>query len=130
MVKNFVNVLGRYDVIHFDFGGTLPVHPCTGKQAGVIGLKVTAVRLIDPVSNLDMLTLEKNTRVILTDSGGVQKEAFFFRVPCVTLRGETEWAETVEAGWNVLAGCDPGRIVRAALRAQQGKEAAWPYGDG
>ncbi|MEM1552540.1 MAG: UDP-N-acetylglucosamine 2-epimerase, partial [Candidatus Bathyarchaeia archaeon] len=67
---------------------------------------------------------------ILTDSGGVQKEAFFFRVPCVTLREETEWVETVEAGWNVLVGCDPERITEAAFNARPVKEKVWPYGDG
>jgi UDP-N-acetylglucosamine 2-epimerase len=74
--------------------------------------------------------LEKNARVILTDSGGVQKEAFFFRVPCVTLREETEWVETVETGWNTLVGCDPERMVQAALEAHPGIESVWPYGDG
>jgi len=88
------------------------------------------VQLLDPVSYLDMLVLEKNAKVILTDSGGVQKEAFFFRVPCVTLREETEWVETVEARWNTLVGCDPERILQAALGAKPGEESAWPYGDG
>jgi UDP-N-acetylglucosamine 2-epimerase len=88
------------------------------------------VQVLDPVSYLDMLVLEKNARVILTDSGGVQKEAFFFRVPCVTLREETEWVETVETGWNTLVGCDPKRMVQAVFEACPGIESVWPYGDG
>ena len=108
----------------------LPLHPRTRKRLGAMGVHPQDVQLLDPVSYLDMLVLEKNARVILTDSGGVQKEAFFFRVPCVTLREETEWVETVEAGWNTLVGCDPGNIVRAALDARAGAESVWPYGDG
>jgi len=108
----------------------LPLHPRTRKQAESLGLSPNGVRVLEPVSYLDMLLLEKNARVILTDSGGVQKEAFFFRVPCVTLREETEWVETVETGWNVLIGCDPKRIACAALDFRQGKEEISPYGDG
>ncbi|MEM3433324.1 MAG: UDP-N-acetylglucosamine 2-epimerase, partial [Candidatus Methanomethyliaceae archaeon] len=94
------------------------LHPRTRKQAEALGLSPNGVRVLEPVSYLDMLLLEKNARVILTDSGGVQKEAFFFRVPCVTLREETEWVETVEAGWNTLVGCDPHRIIQAVNRVQ------------
>ncbi|RLG47415.1 MAG: hypothetical protein DRN92_03255 [Thermoproteota archaeon] len=109
-----------------------PVHPRTRKviQDLSIDLSSPGLKLMEPVSYLDMLVLEKNTRVILTDSGGVQKEAFFFRVPCVTLREETEWVETVEAGWNTLAGCDPEKTVKAVMESRPGVESTWPYGDG
>jgi UDP-GlcNAc3NAcA epimerase len=108
----------------------LPLHPRTRKQLNTLGMHLKKVQVLDPVSYLDMLVLEKNARAILTDSGGVQKEAFFFRVPCVTLRKETEWVETVETGWNTLVGCNPGRMVQATLEARPGIESVWPYGDG
>ena len=107
-----------------------PIHPRTRKQAEAFGLRLDGVQVIAPVSYLDMLSLEKNAQVILTDSGGVQKEAFFFRVPCVTLREETEWVETVKAGWNTLVGHNQEQILQAALGAKPGIESAWPYGDG
>ncbi|MGD0114518.1 MAG: UDP-N-acetylglucosamine 2-epimerase (non-hydrolyzing) [Dehalococcoidia bacterium] len=109
----------------------LPVHPRTRNAMLVAGLEAPAnVRLIEPLGYRDMLLLEKNARCVLTDSGGVQKEAFFFAVPCVTLRDETEWPETVDCGWNALAGCDPERIVAAAARPLPQGMPPQLFGDG
>jgi UDP-N-acetylglucosamine 2-epimerase len=90
-----------------------PAHPRTQKQLKTVDLNITNLVVIDPISYLDMLVLEKQAEIILTDSGGVQKEAYWFQVPCVTLRNETEWIETVESGWNRLAGNNTQRIIRA-----------------
>ncbi len=108
-----------------------PVHPRTRKAMTEAGLSAAPqVRLMEPLGYRDMLLLEKHARCILTDSGGVQKEAFFLGVPCVTLREETEWPETVQCGWNVLAGSDPERIVAAAGRPPPQGERPLLFGDG
>ncbi len=110
----------------------LPLHPRTRKVLDELDLRPpAAVRVIDPVGYLDMLALEQSARLILTDSGGIQKEAYCLAVPCITLRPETEWIETVETGWNVVVHADRMAIVRAAV------ERSWPstepppvFGDG
>jgi UDP-GlcNAc3NAcA epimerase len=93
-----------------------PMHPRTRRSFSAEDLRTFAkagLRVIGPANYLDMLALEKNANVILTDSGGVQKEAYWFHVPCVTLRDETEWVETIESGWNRLAGASEDKIYSA-----------------
>lgn len=107
-----------------------PVHPRTKKRLADIGCPDGAVTLIEPVSYFDMLLLEGRARFILTDSGGVQKEAYFFRVPCITLRDETEWVETLENGCNVLTGADTESIVNAVRGAACVGPWMALYGDG
>ena len=112
-----------------------PLHPRTRGVLGQMGRLEELSRhvtLIDPVGYLDMVQLEKYAALIATDSGGVQKEAFFYRVPCVTLRDETEWVEIVDAGWNRLAAPETvGGLVQAIVGAlgSAGREFA-PYGAG
>jgi len=94
----------------------VPLHPRTRKTLESNALDIVRneqVRIISPVDYVDMVALELHARVILTDSGGIQKEALFAGVPCITLRDETEWIETVAIGWNRLAGADKERIIKA-----------------
>jgi UDP-N-acetylglucosamine 2-epimerase len=89
-----------------------PAHPRTVRKIKEMGFQHSdKLRLIEPQSYLDMIKLESHASVIFTDSGGVQKEAYWLKVPCITLRDETEWIETVESGWNVLSGTDSNRII-------------------
>ncbi|HOT98416.1 MAG TPA: UDP-N-acetylglucosamine 2-epimerase (non-hydrolyzing) [bacterium] len=112
-----------------------PVHPRTRGFLQRDGLmdrlkSCERITLIDPVGYLDMIQLEQHARLVVTDSGGVQKEAFFFHVPCVTLREETEWVETVADGWNRLTGANAERILAAiqTFTPPAGQQAH--YGDG
>lgn len=94
-----------FDYLRAQAGGlpvVLPLHPRTRSAAQRFGVSLDGLRIIDPIGYLDMARLLDGTAMVLTDSGGVQKEAYFHRKPCVTLRDETEWVETVEAGWNRL----------------------------
>ena len=108
----------------------LAIHPRTRKMVATLGWKADKITIIPPLSYPDMLLFEKRARMILTDSGGVQKEAYILNVPCITLRNETEWIETLGNSCNTLAGADPSRILRAAESADAAGPWADYYGDG
>jgi len=114
----------------------VPLHPRTRKMLVSYGLaeEFHRIKFIQPVGFLDMIALESNAKMIATDSGGVQKEAYFHRIPCVTLRTETEWVETVEAKWNMLAGVDSvdqiRQVMRNSLTFSDQRSEIKDYGDG
>ena len=108
-----------------------PAHPRTiaALAAGAIGLPAH-VRVLPPLGYLDFAALASQARVVATDSGGIQKEAYWYGVPCVTLRDTTEWVETIEAGWNRLVGTDPVEIAAALADPPRAAERPELYGDG
>ena len=110
-----------------------PIHPRTRKAIKGLNIKFSNIRFIPPLSYLNMLTVEKNAKLIITDSGGVQKEAFYLKVPCIVLRDESEWRELLDTGWNLLTGLNKKRVLKAVttlakLRHYSGKIKF--YGDG
>lgn len=127
--KAFSELSSKYTIV-------LPIHPRTRKlfekNADFNFLKKDQFKIIDPVGYLDMVKLEKNASLIATDSGGVQKEAFFYEVPCVTLRDQTEWTELIDLGWNrLVTPTDSTKIVQCILEALKCKgRKASPYGNG
>jgi UDP-GlcNAc3NAcA epimerase len=117
-----------------EFRVVLPLHPRTRNALQQYGMSLPAqgVEVIEPVGYLDMVALEKHAAAVATDSGGVQKEAFFYRTPCVTLRTETEWTELVDLGWNRVVPPDDPVLIADSIRSAihtQGKDGQ-PYGDG
>lgn len=124
------NILEGLRASNFDI--ILPLHPRTKSTIEKHGIKFPDnVQCIDPIGYLDMQILESYATAIATDSGGVQKEAYFHGVPCVTLRNETEWVELVESGANIIAGADSKKIADALRRASQIKISTPEiYGDG
>jgi len=107
-----------YALNQLDMFVVFPIRPRTRKAVEGYGFEdlLKGLKVIEPVGYLDMLRLERNARAILMDSGGVQKEAYWLAVPCVTLREETGWVETLEGGWNVLVGRDVEKIVEYVRR--------------
>jgi UDP-GlcNAc3NAcA epimerase len=107
-----------------------PAHPRTAAVATSRGLAPGPVRMIQPLGYLDFAALASQARVILTDSGGLQKEAYWYGIPCVTMRPSTEWKDTVEVGANILVDDDPDAIAKTATEARMPNERPQLYGDG
>jgi UDP-GlcNAc3NAcA epimerase len=126
------NIFQGLDLVAREVNVIVPLHPRTRQAAKHRGLTFQHAHAIEPLGYLDMVMLEKQSRLIATDSGGVQKEAFFYNVPCVTLRSETEWVELLELGWNrLVAPSAPAKIAEAILEnLGQSGAAASPYGNG
>lgn len=110
----------------------LPIHPRTWKIVHDLGIKTNNVILMEPVSYLPMLQLVSHSYMVITDSGGLQKEAYFLQVPCTTLRDQTEWVETLENGWNILSPIEEDAIIKATRRKLQCLQYPQPqsFGDG
>jgi len=114
-------------------GIVFPCHPRTKKALERYGLLEDLknfVKLIDPVGYIEMLTLEKNAKKIITDSGGIQKEAYILGIPCITIRNSTEWVETIQDGWNILVDVDPGRIIDSVENFEPVSKRKNLFGDG
>lgn len=111
----------------------VPVHPRTAEKLDEFGMYERAERklvLTEPLGYMEFVALLADARAVATDSGGVQKEAFFLDTPCVTMREETEWVETVSSGWNRLVGADADAITDAITSSSLPDEKPQPYGDG
>jgi len=130
-IKNLSNILDALSVI--DEKVIFPIHPRTAKFIDDYGLKKNMgknIVMIKPVGYFDFIWLEKNAKKILTDSGGIQKEAYLLKVPCITLRDTTEWVETIEDKWNVLVGADKEKILDAIKNFQPIEKQRNLFGDG
>lgn len=112
-IENLKNIFNALNHIGKKLKIVLPIHPRTKKIIDQNKIETTHIDLIEPVGYFDMISLLKNCTIVATDSGGLQKEAFFFKKPCVTLREETEWVELVDGGFNILAGSNSEKINSA-----------------
>ncbi|MCX6291723.1 MAG: UDP-N-acetylglucosamine 2-epimerase (non-hydrolyzing) [Bacteroidetes bacterium] len=130
-VSKLASIISALNTITETIPVVLPLHPRTRKIMDTNKIKLN-FDVIEPVGYFDMLELLKHCKLVMTDSGGLQKEAYFFQKPCVTLRDETEWTELVECGYNKIAGSDAGSILRnfEAMRAKQFSFDVQLYGDG
>ena len=126
-LASIVKALNEFDTLP----AILPLHPRTRKILSQQGLEFAAhIHVIDPVGYFDMLAIENRCEFIVTDSGGVQKEAYFFGKPCITLRDSTEWIELVQHGWNTLVGANTEKILAALQSMPRYGDTVQLYGDG
>jgi UDP-N-acetylglucosamine 2-epimerase (non-hydrolysing) len=131
--RRFRGILKGLELVQKEFGFPVvyPVHPRSRRQLSVFKAEAEGVKLVEPLDYLSFLRLERDARLVFTDSGGVQEEACILNVPCVTLRDNTERPETLEVGSNVLAGTDPHEIVeKTRLMLSSDKHWQNPFGDG
>ena len=125
------NIFEALEEIAKDIPIVLPLHPRTKKIIQNLKIKIKNLTLIDPVGYLEMVWLLDNAKMVITDSGGLQKEAYFFKKPCITLRDETEWIELVENRFNVLAGANKEKIIDYYKNFEFNKDFSLNlYGDG
>jgi UDP-GlcNAc3NAcA epimerase len=131
-LKNILGIIEALVIISADMPVVFPIHPRTKVILSNYGIsnKLNSLRVIPPVSFREMALLEKSAFAIVTDSGGIQKEAYFYGVPCLTTRYQTEWIETVELGWNRLVGAEKNIIVRAFREIVTPTDRPSIYGDG
>jgi UDP-N-acetylglucosamine 2-epimerase (non-hydrolysing) len=131
--QRFRGIVEGLRLVHNKLGLTIifPIHPRGRKQLQTFDINTDGIQLTEPLSYLDFLVLESGSKIVLTDSGGVQEEACICHVPCVTLRDNTERPETLDVGSNLLAGTDPEQILKAAKAAIL-NSSGWvnPFGDG
>lgn len=125
-------IVGALQTLASETPVVLPLHPRTKSVLEKEGIDTTGITIIDPVGYLEMVWLLENCDLVLTDSGGLQKEAYFFKKQAVVLRAETEWVELLEAGWNKLGGCEEKGILEAASSLLQNPKGNYDalYGDG
>jgi UDP-N-acetylglucosamine 2-epimerase (non-hydrolysing) len=132
--ENIISIIKAFELLS-QTEIVFPIHPRTKKILTERNLYTRLegcknVRLISPVGYLDFISLLKNSNKVVTDSGGVQKEAYLLSIPCITIRKNTEWVETVDTGWNILTGTDTAKIVEAIKRWQPKEQTKPIFGDG
>lgn len=131
-LDRLTNIFEALEEISKEHQVVLPLHPRTEKIIKNLGLNIKNITLIEPVGYLEMIWFLDNCKLVMTDSGGLQKEAYFFEKPCITLRDETEWVELVENGFNTLVGADKEKILKSYQKAKFKNQNAKPdlYGTG